>query len=311
LRPIPDALPANPRVELRLTVRSSFSVSATCQDEPSVAEAPERGRLIRVGAVPGEASSKASSAPYFPAAALSTGTEHAAPPLTSLSRTLRFEPDLSVGSLPLSARFRLHRRLVKDRDFVETRTPSIDEVLSPPLRHVSSARLAPHAVRRRPALSCRPPARCPLAQSPEQGERDLREPATVSAFRGPASSARSRLRRGWIRRFSSTSAIRTAHEHNHEPSESPVGRRRSGTPSSRWAWRVPPDGVEAPSAVSAAKIRVAPRCLPSRKPCGLSGSFLPGTNRASSGQGQSGRSLPAPPCASLGRTLPRRQTVAL
>lgn len=189
--------------------------------------------------------------------------EHAALPLTSSVAAAPFGPPFRpdrVGDpqiLP-SSRPRQRPRLAG------TRTPSADEY---PLLHTSalptpgSCLSAPAARRLPPAGSSR------LRSSPDRSEKawDPRGSATVLGALPPRAGFERRFRlpglpggldlprssKGELRarRFPSTSATRTAREHNHVPSDlrpaSPTRRPRLAP-----GWERAPDGVGAPSASS-------------------------------------------------------------
>lgn len=147
-----------------------------------------------------------------------------------------------------TARPPLRHDLVKSHSFAETRTPSLDEY--PLLRVPVSPRLGSRltsAPRFFGFTESPPPYPLPrtgferlFASDPDlvslAGNPWLDPPRLVGAWR-------------WIRHLSSTSAIRTAHEHNHESSEPRHGSSMSPIQLAL-DWRKPPGGVEAPSASS-------------------------------------------------------------
>jgi len=123
----------------------------------------------------------------LPATALSTGTEHAASHLTSLSRSpVRTRPfgraiaeNRQVSPLPPP---RQKPRLCRNQDAFPRR------MLSPPFRYVSCARLAPHADRHRSRLSHRLPAltfACAAAGTRKTGSSRTRHRTRI---REPASN---------------------------------------------------------------------------------------------------------------------------
>jgi len=85
-------------------------------------------RLLRASHGLVGASIERSSALCFPNVTLSTTRRACSSASDALCRDAPASPGLSVGSALDTARLLLRRRLVKDSNFVETRTPSIDEV---------------------------------------------------------------------------------------------------------------------------------------------------------------------------------------
>jgi hypothetical protein len=138
---------------------------------------------------------------------------------------------LSAGPVRWCRQARLHDHLVKGDRFVETRTPSLDECSLP-------RPLTPSGARERDR---REPATVPAVLPPRAG---FRRPFTLRARgRGLDPDAVS----DWTRRLSSTSAIRTAREHNRvDPPDPRTGSRRRSSPSSRWTGRRPPGRGSSP-----------------------------------------------------------------
>jgi hypothetical protein len=242
-----------------LQLQRSHSVS---RDVSGVEPEHPRDRTLRG---PGGASIESSSALRLPAAAFSSARRACCIASDVLCRVPSERDPTSRSSPPgEAARPRLRRCLVKDSDFVETRTPSLDECSL--LRSGSSARSACAARPASPAeaFASVPPNRLAPARPARAGPPDLRrvwrvrdpcEPATAPAalppqtgFRRPFTArARGRVARPervsvWTRRLSSTSATRTPHEHNHGSPDPRFMLCRRGVPSLRWVWSSTPDG---------------------------------------------------------------------
>ena len=166
--------------------------------------------------------------------------EHAAWPLTSSPTTAPLDPDFRLDlrwlSLGLASATLSSKTIAPSKP---GRLPSTSALSSAPAHLLRSACAA-----RRPlpaeALASVSLPRSPLARSPERGARDHEEPATVPTtspsragfehlFRSASPSRTSPEQPTELalmlpkqlasRCFPSTSAIRTAHEHNHRPSE--------------------------------------------------------------------------------------------
>ena len=216
-------------------------------------------------------------------------TEPVAWPLTScVAAPPKRGPTLRSSPPRRNRQARLHRRLVKDDDFVEPgRLPSTSAHSSAPARALQTAcaarptltgrglRLCPSAAGlHRPQPACAGPNRLAPARqlalatrlTPGWKVRDHCEPATALAalpprtgFRRPFTiRARGRVARpervsARTRRLSSTSATRSIHEHNHGPPDPRFVPCRRDGPSLRWVEAPAPDGVEAPSATPTAE----------------------------------------------------------
>jgi hypothetical protein len=203
-------------------------------------------------------------------------TEPMAWPLTpSVAALARTGSSLSAGPVSRSRQARLHDHLVKGDRFVETRTPSLDECSLP-------RPLTPCGARERDR---REPATVPTVLPPRTG---FRRPFTLRARgRGLDPDAVS----DWTRRLSSTSATRTAREHNRvDPPDPWTGSRRRSSPSSRWTGRrtsrtgLLPRPPRRPPSPGGAHGFVPPATLADRR-----GGPPPGTGRGLTGQGPAER----------------------
>lgn len=174
-----------------------------------------------------------------------------------LCRPRRFpRPPVPFGPFRRSPRRRpgslLDHDFVKSHGSARTRTPSLDECSL--LRVRVSPRIGLRFTRLTLVRIHREPATVPAAADRLRTPFRPLSSGSVSIAANLTGDHRldpPRLERAWrwTRRLSSTSAIRTAHEHNHEPSEPRHGCAMSLTQLAL-GWRRPPGGVGAPSASS-------------------------------------------------------------
>jgi len=197
VRPRPEA-GDEPRVELRLTANLQLQRSHGVSRDVSGGE-PEhlRDRALRG---PGGASIESSSALRLPAAAFSSARRARSVASDVLCRGPSERDPTSRSSPPgEAARPRLRHRLVKDSDFVETRTPSLDECSL--LRSGSSVRSACAARPASPAEAfASVPRRPACADRREYGIPASPPPRPRLCHRGRASDALSppEHEAGWL-----------------------------------------------------------------------------------------------------------------
>jgi len=166
--------------------------------------------LTRAARDPGGASIESSFARRLPAAAFSSACGASSVASDVLCRgssergsTLRSSPPVEA------ARPRLHRRLVKDSRFVETRTPSLDECSLPRSGSCRARGLRRAPDPPRPRLSPLSPGHRLAPAAPRA--RDHREPATVLAVLPP--------RAGFRRPFTIRARGRVARPERYERSD--------------------------------------------------------------------------------------------